>query len=159
MDNKYQTISHNKFSRGRGGSRGGSRGGRGGSRGGRGGRGGSRGDRGGRGGRGGSDRGRGRGRQNFTPRKDISVVRIEEVPEDMTIDELRYLLKEKEYWGKIGKITLSNYRPRENGKSFVVNCANIDFFVKEEAEYFIKAWNGIRFDDRVLRVYIKKFNR
>lgn len=158
MDNNYHTVSHNKFSRGRGrGGRGRGNGDRGRGRGG--GRGRGNGDRGrGRGG-GRGDRGRGRGRQNFTPRKDINVVRIEEVPEDMTIDELRYLLKEKEYWGKIGKITLSNYRPRENGKSFVVNCANIDFFVKEEAEYFIKAWDGIRFDDRVLRVYIKKFNR
>lgn len=68
-------------------------------------------------------------------------VRITNLPLDISIKELSTLLKE---WGDIGKI---NFNEHHNGKSAFIN-----FFIKEEAEYFVKALNGTIFDNDIINV-------
>ena len=72
-------------------------------------------------------------------------VRITNLPLYLTIKELSNLLEE---WGDIGKI---NFNKHKNEQSAFIN-----FNIKEEAEYFIKAINRTNFDNVIINVEILK---
>jgi hypothetical protein len=81
-------------------------------------------------------------KQKYKLNKSVFVcVRITNLPLDISIKELSKLLKE---WGDIGKI---NFNEHHNGKSAFIN-----FFIKEEAEYFVNAMNGTIFDNDIINV-------
>jgi RNA recognition motif-containing protein len=73
-------------------------------------------------------------------KRKIVTVRISNLPTDITVPELNNLLSQ---WGKIGRINLNNY---DNTTCF------IDFYFKNEAEYFIKAIDKTQFDNLILNV-------
>ena len=67
-------------------------------------------------------------------------VKISNLPEDITLKELNDLLQE---WGSIGRINF--------GKSVYVT-AYVDFYLPEEADYFIRALDKTPFDNLILNV-------
>ena len=73
-------------------------------------------------------------------KRKIVVIRIANLPSDITVPELNELVSE---WGKIGRINISNY---DNTTCY------IDFYFKDEAEYFIKAIDKTPFDNLILSV-------
>ena len=79
-------------------------------------------------------------------KRKIVTVRISNLPSDITIPELNELVSE---WGKIGRINLNNY---DN------TICYIDFYFKDEAEYFIKAINRTRFDNLIITADIMDKN-
>jgi hypothetical protein len=78
----------------------------------------------------------------YIDKRKISTVRISNLPDDITVDELTGLVNE---WGKIGRININNY---ENKSAF------IDFYNIHEAEYFVKALNRTPFDNLIMNVEI-----
>jgi hypothetical protein len=68
-------------------------------------------------------------------------VRISNIPSDLTIRELNELMQE---WGDIGKINFNN--------SIEYKSAFIDFYIKDEAEYFVKALDRTQFDNLIISV-------
>jgi hypothetical protein len=68
-------------------------------------------------------------------------VRISNIPQDLTIRELNDLMQE---WGNIGKINFNN--------SVEYKAAFVDFYIKDEAEYFVKALDRTNFDNLILSV-------
>ncbi len=84
-------------------------------------------------------------KHNYSERIDkrkIVTVRISNLPQDITVPELNELVSE---WGKIGRINLNNY---DNTTCY------IDFYFKDEAEYFKKAIDKTPFDNLILNVDI-----
>ena len=84
-------------------------------------------------------------KHNYSERIDkrkIVTVRISNLPSDITVPELNNLVSE---WGKIGRINLNNY---DNTTCY------IDFYFKDEADYFIKAIDKTRFENLILNVDI-----
>jgi len=83
-------------------------------------------------------------KHNYTEKIDkrkIVTVKISNLPQDITILELNELVSE---WGKIGRINF-NY---DNTTCY------IDFYFKDEAEYFKKAIDKTPFDNLILSVDI-----
>ena len=68
-------------------------------------------------------------------------VKLTNIPDDLTIRELNELMIE---WGHIGKINFNN-----NTK---YKAAFIDFYIKEEAEYFVRALDKTPFDNYIISV-------
>ncbi len=79
-------------------------------------------------------------------KRKIVTVRISNLPNDITVPELNELVSE---WGRIGRINLNNY---DNTTCY------IDFYFKDEAEYFIKAIDKTPFDNLILNVDIMDKN-
>lgn len=79
-------------------------------------------------------------------KRKIVTVRISNLPDDITVPELSSLVSE---WGKIGRINLNNY---DNTTCY------IDFYFKDEAEYFLKAIDKTPFDNLILTVDIMEKN-
>lgn len=77
-------------------------------------------------------------------KRKIVVIKISNLPEDITVNELNELVGE---WGKIGRINISTY---DNTTCY------IDFYFKDEAEYFIKAIDKTPFDNLILNVELMK---
>ena len=75
-----------------------------------------------------------------TPKKKYCV-KLTNIPDDLTIRELNDLMIE---WGYIGKINFNN-----NTK---YKAAFIDFYIKEEAEYFVRALDKTPFDNYIISV-------
>ena len=75
-------------------------------------------------------------------KRKIVTVRISNLPYDITVPELSSLVSE---WGRIGRINLNNY---DNTTCY------IDFYFKDEAEYFLKAIDKTPFDNLILSVDI-----
>jgi hypothetical protein len=73
-------------------------------------------------------------------KRKIVVVKISNLPEDITVPELHELVSE---WGKIGRINISSY---DNTTSY------IDFYFEDEARYFQDAINKTPFDNLILNV-------
>jgi hypothetical protein len=73
-------------------------------------------------------------------KRKIVVVKISNLPNDITVPELNELVSE---WGKIGRINISNY---DNTTCY------IDFYFEDEALYFIKAIDKTPFDNLILNV-------
>ena len=76
-------------------------------------------------------------------KKKLTCVRMTNIPDDLTINELQELLLE---WGKIGKI---NFNKSDYNKSVF-----IDFYNDYEAEHFVKAIDRTPFDNYILSVSI-----
>ncbi len=72
-------------------------------------------------------------------KRKIVTVRISNLPADITVPELNNLVSE---WGRIGRINL-NY---DNTTCY------IDFYFKDEADYFIRAIDKTPFDQFILNV-------
>ncbi len=81
--------------------------------------------------------------QKIDKRK-IVVIKISNLPDDITVLELNELVSE---WGKIGRINISNY---DNTTCY------IDFYFENEALYFIKALDKTPFDNLILNVELMK---
>ncbi len=81
--------------------------------------------------------------QKIDKRK-IVVIKISNLPDDITVPELNELVGE---WGKIGRINISNY---DNTTCY------IDFYFEDEALYFIKAIDKTPFDNVILNVELMK---
>ena len=79
------------------------------------------------------------------------VVRMSNLPDDVTVNELNYLVSE---WGDIGNINIKKYT---NYQTQVTNCY-IDFYNKEEAEYFVEAMDLTPFDNLIIQVSIMDFS-
>ena len=75
-----------------------------------------------------------------TPKKKYCV-KLTNIPDDLTIRELNELMIE---WGHIGKINFNN-----NTK---YKAAFVDFYIKEEAEYFVRALDKTPFDNYIISV-------
>ena len=75
------------------------------------------------------------------------VVRISNLPDNITVNELNYLVSE---WGEIGNINIKKY-------TNITNCY-IDFYNQEEAEYFVKALDNTPFDCLIINVQIMDFS-
>lgn len=75
-----------------------------------------------------------------TPRKKYCV-KLTNIPDDLTIRELNDLMIE---WGYIGKINFNN--------NTRYKAAFVDFYIKEEAEYFVRALDKTPFDNYIISV-------
>ena len=75
----------------------------------------------------------------YLDKRKIVTVKISNLPEDITVYELEKLMND---WGSIARVNL-NYS--ENKIGFV------DFFFKDEADYFIKAVDRTPFDSMIIR--------
>ena len=73
------------------------------------------------------------------------------LPEDITVIELDQLVSE---WGSIGNINIKKYN-NYHGNS--TNCY-IDFYNKEEADYFVEALDKTPFVNMMLSVVIMDFS-
>jgi hypothetical protein len=82
-------------------------------------------------------------KNNFSKNK--YCVRISNIPNDLTIKELNDLMQE---WGDIGKINFNN--------STQYKSAFVDFYIKDEAEYFVEALNKTPFDSYIIDVELLK---
>ena len=72
-------------------------------------------------------------------------IKIDNLPNDIHVGELNNLLKP---WGKIGKINIKKYgRPPST-------YAIVEFYNKDEAEYFVRALDRTGFDQQILNVKI-----
>ncbi len=80
--------------------------------------------------------------KQFIDKRKIVTVRINNLPDDITVEELHELVSE---WGMIGRINISSY---ESKSGF------IDFYNMNEAEYFVKALDRTPFDRLIIRVEI-----
>jgi hypothetical protein len=76
-------------------------------------------------------------------RRKIVTVRITNLPNDITIEELSDLMHE---WGKIGRVNINNYNESTSGF--------IDFYFRDEAEYFVKALDRTPFERMIIGVEI-----
>lgn len=72
-------------------------------------------------------------------KRKIVTVRLSNLPNDITVDELSDLMCE---WGRIGRININSYNDTMS--------AFIDFYFKDEAEYFIKAIDRTPFDRMII---------
>ena len=72
-------------------------------------------------------------------------VRLSNIPSDLTIRELNELINE---WGDIGRINFNN--------SVKYKSAFVDFYIKEEAEYFVQALDKTPFDNYIISVELLK---
>ena len=75
------------------------------------------------------------------------VVRISNLPEDVTSKELTNLISE---WGEIGNVNIKSYS--ESVSSY------IDFYNKNEADYFVEALDTTPFDHYIIKVEIMNFD-
>jgi|SaaInlV_165m_DNA_1040744.scaffolds.fasta_scaffold50614_2 hypothetical protein len=69
-------------------------------------------------------------------------VKMSNLPDDITLKELNDLLQE---WGSIGRINF--------GKSMFIT-AYVDFYIPEEADYFVKALDRTPFGSLIMDVQV-----
>ena len=74
------------------------------------------------------------------------VIRISNLPIDITVRELAGLVSG---WGEIGNINVKQYY--DSASSY------IDFYNKEEVDYFIKALDSTPFDNLIIKVEVMNF--
>ncbi len=84
-------------------------------------------------------------KKEYEKRK-ITTVRISNLPQDVTVDELTELISE---WGKIGRLNLTIF---DNKSCFV------DFYYPSDAEYFVEAIDKTKFDYCIINAEIIKSN-
>ena len=80
---------------------------------------------------------------HFIDKRKIVVVRLNNLPLDISVNELNELMNE---WGKIGRINLNH--------ATEYKMAFIDFYYKDEAEYFVKAIDRTPFDNLIISAEI-----
>ena len=79
--------------------------------------------------------------------RDKQVIRISNLPDDITNKELIELVSE---WGEIGNVNIKIYSDSVS--------AYIDFYNKYEADYFVEALHGTPFGNLIINVEIMKFD-
>lgn len=110
------------------------------------------------------NRGRGRGRDrrtnsyrrnNYRDTASKVCVKISNLPEDMGVAELNGLMQD---WGRIGRINLKRYtnynKYNDHKKSYTQMTAYVDFYSKEQAEYFRDAIDRTPMEYQMLSVTI-----
>jgi hypothetical protein len=80
---------------------------------------------------------------NYIDTKKLTTVKISDLPDDITEDELWELVTD---WGNIMKIRVNHY---DNN-----NIAYLDFKNKNEAEYFVEALDRTPFDSVIINAMI-----
>lgn len=91
---------------------------------------------------------------NKTPYKNKGlkqVVKISNLPDNITVQELNNLISE---WGNIGNINIKKYT--YSGTSSI--SAYIDFYNIDEANYFVKALDNTPFDYMIIEVKLMDFS-
>ena len=81
-------------------------------------------------------------KSTYIDKKNITTVRLSNLPDDIRLDELEELMHE---WGYIARVNLNN-GPSKSGF--------IEFYYKSDAEYFIKAVDRTPFDNMLLSAEI-----
>lgn len=79
--------------------------------------------------------------------RDKHVIRISNLPDDITNKELIELVSE---WGEIGNVNIKIYSDSVS--------AYIDFYNKYEADYFVEALHATPFGHLIINVEIMKFD-
>ncbi len=85
-------------------------------------------------------------KDQYIDKRKIVTVRISNLPDDVTVEELNELISE---CGKIGRINISSYESKS---------AFIDFYYKDDAEYFVKALDRTPFGHLIIGVEIVQNN-
>ena len=75
------------------------------------------------------------------------VIKMSNLPSDITVGELAELISP---WGEIGNINIKNYSE--------AYCSYVDFYNRNEADYFIKALDQTPFDNMIIRVELMNFS-
>ena len=83
-------------------------------------------------------------KKTYIDKRKIVTVRISNLPEDITVDELTELVSE---WGKIGRVNINTF---ESKSGF------IDFHYISEAEYFVGAIDRTIFENLIISAEILK---
>lgn len=87
-------------------------------------------------------------KNRFNDKKEKHVVRISNLPDDITVNEI---LNEVSKWGDIGNVNVKKYHDS-------TSCY-IDFYNLNEVEYFIGAFDDTLFDHMVINVQLMNFNK
>ena len=87
--------------------------------------------------------------QNRSYRNDRKkhVIQISNLPKDIQVKELVDLVSE---WGEIGNVNIKQYSE--------IVCSYIDFYNKEEADYFVEALHSTPFDNLIIGVKLMNFS-
>ena len=87
-------------------------------------------------------------RKRFNDNKEKFVVRISNLPDDITVNEI---LNEVSKWGDIGNVNVKKY--------YDSTSCYIDFYNLDEVKYFIGAFDKTLFDHMVISVQLMNFNK
>ncbi len=85
-------------------------------------------------------------KDHYIDKRKIVTVRISNLPDDITVEELSELISE---WGKFGRINISSYESKS---------AFVDFYYRDEAEYFVKALDRTPFGNLIIGVEVVQNN-
>jgi hypothetical protein len=87
------------------------------------------------------------GSRNRNRNRQKHVIKISNLPSDISVPELAELISP---WGEIGNINIKNYSE--------AYCSYVDFYNKNEADYFIKALDQTPFDNMIIRTELMNFS-
>ena len=87
-------------------------------------------------------------RNSYRDRKEKFVIKISNLPRDITVQELNELISP---WGDIGNINIKNYSE--------TCCSYIDFYRKDQASYFTRAIDSTPFDAMIIRAELMDFSK
>lgn len=87
-------------------------------------------------------------RKKFNDNKEKFVVRISNLPDDITVNEI---LNEVSKWGDVGNVNVKKY--------YDSTSCYIDFYNLDEVKYFIGAFDNTLFDHMVINVELMNFNK
>ena len=85
--------------------------------------------------------------RSYNKNREKHVIKMSNLPSDISVGELAELISP---WGEIGNINIKNY-----SESYV---SYIDFYNKNEADYFIKAIDQTPFDNCIIRAELMNFS-
>ena len=89
-----------------------------------------------------------RNKRNYDKNAEKYVIKVSNLPRDITVQELNELISP---WGEIGNINIKTYSE--------VICSYIDFYKKDQAEYFIKAIDSTPFDSMIINAQLMDFSK
>ena len=84
--------------------------------------------------------------RSYRPDRKKHVIQISNLPKDIQVKELVDLVSE---WGEIGNVNIKQYSE--------IVCSYIDFYNKEEADYFVEALHSTPFDNLIIGVKLMNF--
>ena len=87
------------------------------------------------------------GPRNRNHNKQKHVIKISNLPSDISVPELAGLISP---WGEIGNINIKNYSD--------AYCCYVDFYNKDEVDYFITALDQTPFDNMIIRTELMNFS-
>ena len=85
--------------------------------------------------------------KSYNRNREKHVIKMSNLPSDISVGELAELISP---WGEIGNINIKNY-----SEAYV---SYIDFYNKNEADYFIKAIDQTPFDNCIIRAELMNFS-